>query len=213
MQALDQKMKIKEFIVSTTDKQFKILERLQPRISSWKENGIDRWHFIYLNNDPNLCIHMAGFTNNCSPNELNFQHVFDAIKRRHYADLLLLVTYYGHIQSELLVDKINQPKVPVDELTTLLFNQTSNGYLAYAHQLEQIYSTLTGVTSNEASQFRKEWNRKTQSTLNSADTILYDDKKTLSQYIRDNAFFSDGPFFLNAKFHEAKLLYEVVLNY
>ena len=205
-------MKINEIIVSEGDKQFKIFNRLQPKISNWMENGVDRWHFIYLNDDPNLCIHMAGFSNNYAPKELNFQHVFDAIKRRHYADLLLLVTYYGHMQNELLVDKINQPKVPIDELTALLFNETSNGYLAYAHQLEQIYSTLTGATSNEANQFRKEWISKPQSPLNSANTILHDRSKILSHYIKENAFFSEGPFFLNANFRQAKLLYESVLN-
>jgi hypothetical protein len=205
-------MKINEVIISETDKQFKIFNRMQPRITNWVEKGVERWHIIYLNDDPNLCIHMAGFSNNFIPQELNFQDVFNAIKRKHYADLLLLVTYYGHIHNDLLVDKINKPKVPIDELTTLLFNDTSNGYLAYAHQLEQIYTTLTGATSNEANKFRKEWNKKSESTINTADTILYDRTKSLSQYIIENAFFSEGPFFLSANFRQAKLLYESILN-
>ena len=205
-------MKINEVIISETDKRFKIFNRMQPRITNWVEKGVERWHIIYLNDDPNLCIHMAGFSNNFIPQELNFQDVFNAIKRKHYADLLLLVTYYGHIHNDLLVDKINKPKVPIDELTTLLFNDTSNGYLAYADQLEQIYTTLTGATSNEAKKFRKEWNKKSESTINTTDTILYDRTKSLSQYIIENAFFSEGPFFLSANFRQAKLLYESILN-
>jgi hypothetical protein len=205
-------MKINEIIISETDKQFKIFNRLHPRIATWVDQGVERWHIIYLNDNPNLCIHMSGFTNNFVPQELGFRQVFNAIKRKHYADLLLLVTYYGHIQNDLLVDKINKPKVPIDELTTLLFNDTSNGYLAYAHQLEQIYTTLTGATSNEANKFRKEWNKKSESTIKTADTILYDRTKSLSQYIIENAFFSEGPFFLSANFRQAKLLYESILN-
>lgn len=205
-------MKINEIIVSETDKQFKIFNRLQPKISSWTESGIDRWHFIYLNDDPNQCIHMAGFTTNFIPKELNFQFVYESIKRKHYSDLLLLVTYYGHMQNELLIDKINQPKYPVDELTALLFNETSNGYLAYAHQLEQIYTTISGVSANEANQFRKEWNKKSQTTLSKADTMSYDRNKTFAEYIAENSFFSEGPFFLNANFRQAKLLYESVMN-
>jgi hypothetical protein len=31
--------------------------------------------------------------------------------------------------------------------------------------------------------------------------------------MQENAFFSEGPFFLNANFHQAKLLYESVTGY
>jgi hypothetical protein len=205
-------MKINEILITESDKQFKVFNTLQPKISSWIENGVDRWHFIYLNDDPRLCIHMAGFSNNYAPKELNFSTALNGIRRKHYSDLLLLVTYYGHMDNESLVTKINNPKIPIDELTKLLFNETSNGYLAYAHQLEQIYSTLTGATSQESNRFRKLWNKKNQEVISSSNQIPYGRNKTLNQYINENAFYSEGPFFLNANFRQAKLLYESILN-
>ena len=54
-------MKINEILITESDKQFKVFNTLQPKISTWIENGVDRWHFIYLNDDPKLCIHMAEF--------------------------------------------------------------------------------------------------------------------------------------------------------
>jgi hypothetical protein len=205
-------MKINEILITESDKQFKVFNTLQPKISSWIENGVDRWHFIYLNDDPRLCIHMAGFSNNYAPKVLNFSAALNAIKRKHYADLLLLVTYYGHMDNETLVNKINTPKIPIDALTNLLFNEISNGYLAYAHQLEQIYSTLTGASAQESNRFRKLWNKKNQETISSANQIPYDRHKTFAQYINENAFYTEGPFFLNANFRQAKLLYESILN-
>jgi hypothetical protein len=205
-------MKINEILITESDKQFKVFNTLQPKISTWIENGVDIWHFIYLNDDPRLCIHMAGFSNNYAPKELNFSTTLNAIRRKHYADLLLLVTYYGHMDNGSLINKINTPKIPIDELTKLLFNETSNGYLAYAHQLEQIYSTLTGATAQESNRFRKLWNKKNQEVISTTDQIPYDRNKTLNQYINENAFYNEGPFFLNANFRQAKLLYESILN-
>ncbi len=205
-------MKITEIIISEDDKHFKTFYKIQPKISEWIENGVNRWHFIYINNDPHQCIHMAGFTENIAPKELNFKHVFNAIKRKNYSDLLLLLTYYGHMNNSLLIDKINQPKIPIDNLTNLLFNETSNGYLAYAYQLEQVYSTLTGATANEAIHFRRDWNKKKHTTMEIAKTIEYDKKRSFFEYMRENCFYDEGPFFLNANFGQAKLLYQSLMN-
>lgn len=205
-------MKINEAIVSEGDKLFNVFKRIRPRISEWSANGVNHWHFIYLNDDPNQCIHMSGFSENIESKELQFKSVLDAVKRKHYSDLLLLVTFYGHIHNELLINKINTPKVPIDALTEILFNETSNGYLAYAHQLEQIYATLTGATFNEAITFRRDWNKKKDTVIAHSDTILYNKNITLHQYIAENCFFDEGPFFLNANFRQAKLLYESLMN-
>lgn len=205
-------MKINEIIISEEEKEFREFQQLQPHITDWKSNGIERWHFIYLNNDPRQCIHIAGFSANFEPRELLFKSTFNALKRKHYSDLLLLVTFYGHMNNQLLVEKINQPKIPVDDLTELLFNESSNGYLAYAHQLEQIYTTMTGATSNEANQFRRDWNKKKESVITQSKGIAYKKNISIHDYITENSFFSEGPFFLSANFRQAKLLYESILN-
>ena len=79
-------MKINEILITESDKEFKVFNTLQPKISSWIENGVDRWHFIYLNDDPRLCIHMAGFSNNYAPKELNFSTAF---RNENFVDLHL----------------------------------------------------------------------------------------------------------------------------
>jgi hypothetical protein len=89
-------MKINEIIISEEEKEFREFQRLQPHITDWKSNGIKRWHFIYLNNDPRQCIHIAGFSANLEPRDLVFKSIFNALKRKHYSDLLLLVTFYGN---------------------------------------------------------------------------------------------------------------------
>lgn len=205
-------MKINEILVSEKDKEFKIFQKIQPKIVNWTKNGINLWHFIYINDDPHQCIHMAGFSNNAKPKESNFEEVFNEIKRKHYSDLLLLVTFYGHMENNQLIKKINHPKIPIDALTALLFNDSSNGYLAYAHQIEQVFSTLTGSTSLEASQFRKNWNKKSHDVYELAKNIIYDKNLTLNEYIHENSFFDEGPFFLNGNFQQAKLLYESLMN-
>jgi hypothetical protein len=205
-------MKISEIIISEDDKQFKTFHKIQPKISDCIENGVNRWHFIYINDDPRQCVHMAGFSENLAPKELNFKHAFNAIKRKHYSDLLLLLTYYGHMDNSLLVEKINQPKIPIDHLTALLFNETSNGYLAYGYQLEQVYSTLTGATAHESIQFRRDWNKKKHSAIDLVKSIAYNKELSLFDYIRENCFYEEGPFFLNANFQQAKLLYESLMN-
>lgn len=205
-------MNIKEIIVAEDHKLFYDFNRIYPQISVWKSNGITRWHFVYLNDDPNKCIHMAGFSANMEPKELGFALVFNALKRKHYADLLLLATYYGHMDNQQLVDKINQQKKPIDSLTQLLFNESSNGYLAYAHQLEQIYSTITGATSNEAVQFRRDWNKKKDVLISQSKNIVYTKNTSLHGFITENSFFDEGPFFLSANFRQAKLLHESMSN-
>jgi hypothetical protein len=203
-------MKINEILISETDREFKFFNKLQPKISTWIENGVNKLHFIYLNNDPSLCIHAAGFSSNYVPIELNFSSILNRLKRKHYADLLLLVTYYGHVDNEPLIKRINNPKTPKDELTRLLFNETSNGYLAYAHQLEHIYSALTGATALESSKFRKQWNKKNHKVISTANQILFEQDKSFTEYINASAFYSEGPFFLNANFRYAKILYDVM---
>lgn len=206
-------MNFNEVILSQNDRDIKVFKKIYPKIDDWAKNGINHWHFVYINEDIHQCVHISGYSDKKISKELNFEKVYNALYSKDYSDLLLLVTYYGHMCSEKLITKINQPMMHFNSFTEALFQDTSKGYLAYAHQFEQIYSALTGVTSIEATTFRKDWNKKKQDIIQFSRQIKFGKNSNLADYAHEYSFFEEGPFFLNANFRQAKILYESDANY
>lgn len=199
---------INEVLLTEKDSFLNDFLKTHTDLLSWIVNGVTHWHFVYMNNKPEKCIYMAGYSENAIPKQLVFNHAFNSLRKKDFGDLLLLLTYYGHMDTESLISKINTAQSPLDALSDFIMGNSSNGYLAYAHQLEQVYAALTGSTMHEAYHFRKQWNKKIIQSRNKASTIQYSDKLKLSEYMEKYSFFDEGPFFLNANFHKAKILFD-----
>jgi hypothetical protein len=88
----------------------------------------------------------------------------------------------------------------------------SFGYLVYAHQLEQIYTMLTGASSTEAITFRKDWNIKRRTTREMVSNIIIDDKSNLMTLINNRALDQKHFFCFHAPWRSAYHLYMHIFN-
>ena len=97
-------MNIEEVLIEETDIRFDVFKTLFPEILDWKSNGIQNWHFVMIDNDPEKCIFKRGYSNN-DPVEFCFDEIYNSIKEKSYERFLLLVTYYQVLPKDLLIQK------------------------------------------------------------------------------------------------------------
>ena len=145
--------------------------------------------------------------------EQSFIEMLHALPTINYDSLLFALTCYQHFNDQHFNQILNNSKhlikyLPViDNLLTPTF-----GHLVYAHQLEQIYIMLTGVSSTEAIAFRKDWNIKRRSTREMVSDILIDDNLNFMNLINSIALDQKHFFCFHAPWRSAYLLYMHLLK-
>jgi hypothetical protein len=127
-------------------------------------------HVVYgINGKPVLFNINFSNTNEVLPkNEFNIH--LQNLNQKSFSELLYLVTYYGFFkegEANLSLIKDNNSTGAIAS-----YLESSNGKLLYHYQLEQLYSSITNSTTEEAITFRKAINLKRPSAFEKAKTML-----------------------------------------
>ena len=199
-------MNIEELLIEESDIRFDEFKKLFPEMLDWKRNGIQRWHFVMIDNEPEKCILKRGYSNN-DPVEFCFDEIYHSLKEESYEHFLLLVTYYQVLPKNVLIQKLNEPFYLPNYFTTDLLKQNKNYIIAFGDQLEVLYRTLTGVSPWEAIEFRRDINKKNQEAIRKAKQIKATQSLNLYELICQKSFYDSGPFFLSPNYYGARLLY------
>ncbi len=199
-------MNIEEVLIEESDIRFDVFKTLFPEILDWKSNGIQRWHFVMIDNDPEKCIFKRGYSNNDSL-EFCFDEIYHSLKENSYERLLLLVSYYQVLPKDLLIQKLNQSFCLPNHFTKDLFKENKNYRIAFSDQLEVLYRTLTGASPWEAIEFRRDINKKNQKAIRKAKQIKASQSLNLYELICQKSFYDSGPFFVTPNYHGAHLLF------
>lgn len=194
-----------ELIIEANDPRFKTFAELYPEIEQWKYNGIVYFHFIYLNGDPSQCIIKRGYSNFEKAHQ-DFERIYIDLEDKSYHKLLLLSTYYGVIPSEKLLHTLNREQFLPCRFDDKTLDK-ENICIAFNDQVEVLYRTLTGVSPWEAIEFRRDLNKKNQSTIRKSREIKVNDQYNLYDWLCLKSFNEGIPMFLTANFYGAKLLY------
>lgn len=125
-----------------------------------------------------------------------------------FAEVLFITTIY---EKQLIHDstftKNNFETIPlIDELLTDSF-----GYLAFAHQMEQLYCMLTGCNYMEAVSFRKDWNIKRPKARELANSIFINADLTLATLLQERCL-ENNQFVFNANFYGSYLLWSQLIK-
>ena len=199
-------MNIEEVLIEESDIQFDVFKALFPEILDWKSNGIQRWHFVIIDNDPEKCIFKRGYSNNDSL-EFCFDEIYHSLKEKSYERLLLLVTYYQVFTKDILIQKLNESFYLPNYFTKDLLKENKNYRIAFSDQLEVLYRTLTGASPWEAIEFRRDINKKNQEAIRKAKQIKATQSLNMYALICQKSFYDSGPFFLTPNYYGARLLY------
>lgn len=199
-------MNIIEELFEETDIRFNVFKTLFPEILDWKSNGIQRWHFVIIDNDPEKCIFKRGYSNK-DPVECCFDEIYHSLKEKSYERLLLLVTYYQVLPKDVLIQKLNESFYLPNYFTKDLLKENKNYRIAFSDQLEVLYRTLTGASPWEAIEFRRDINKKNQEAIRKAKQIKATQSLNLYALICQKSFYDSGPFFLTPNYYGARLLY------
>ena len=199
-------MNIEELLIEESDIRFDVFKKLFPEILDWKNNGIQKWHFVMIDNNPEKCIFKRGYSNN-DPLEFCFDEIYHSIKEKSYERLLLLVTYYQILQKDVLIQKLNDSCYLPNHFTKDLLKENKNYRIAFSDQLEVLYRTLTGATPWEAIEFRRDINKKNQEAIRKAKQIRVTEASNMYELICQKSFYDSGPFFLSPNYYGARLLY------
>jgi hypothetical protein len=68
------------------------------------------------------------------------------------------------------------------------------------------------MNTDEVIQFRRNWNKKSQSVISLSKDIVINEKQTLFDLIMERTPFENYPFFVSALYKEAYLLYKFINN-
>jgi hypothetical protein len=196
-----------EFVMDESDVQFDHLSKLYPEVLEWKWNGISRWHFILIDGDPERCIYKKGYSGQESI-DLCFQEIYQAIHEINFTKILLLVTYYGVLEKNELIKKLNKScELP------FWFQEKGlhkNAYIAFGEQLEALYRSVTGASPWEAVEFRRDINKKNRTVIDKARHIKVSDDLNFYELICTKSFHEAGPFFLSANLYGARILFQAI---
>ncbi|MCF8342810.1 MAG: hypothetical protein K9I82_17670, partial [Chitinophagaceae bacterium] len=195
-------MNIIEVLIEETDIRFGVFKTLFPEILDWKSNGIQRWHFVIIDNDPEKCILKRGYSNNDSL-EFCFDEIYHSLKEKSYERLLLLVTYYQVFPKDVLIQKLNESFYLPNYFTKDLLKENKNYRIAFSDQLEVLYRTLTGASPWEAIEFRRDINKKNQEAIRKAKQIKATQSLNIYALICQKSFYDSGPFFLTPNYYGA----------
>ena len=124
------------------------------------------------------------------------------LNHKSFYQLLYLVTYYGFFKE----DEANLALIKDNNSTGAVasYLESTNGKLLYHYQVEQLYSSITNSTVEEAITFRKGINLKRPSAFEKAKAMLLPSGESLFDVLTKYRF---RDFTLYPKIKEAIALY------
>jgi hypothetical protein len=138
---------------------------------------------------------------------VSFTYYLQQISTKSFYQLLYLVTYYRFFKENEANLSLFKDNNRTGAIASYLEN--TNGKLLYHYQVEQLYSSLTNCTTEEAIAFRKAINLKRPSAFEKAKTMLLPSGESLFDILIKQRF---RDFTLYPKIKEAMELYNY-LNY
>ena len=157
---------------------------------------------VYGINDKPVLFHIY-FSNTYEvlpKNEFNIH--LQNLNQKLFSELLYLVTYYGFFKE----DEANLALIKDNNSTGAVasYLESTNGKLLYHYQLEQLYSSVTNSTIEEAIAFRKSINLKRPSAFEKAKALLFPSGESFFEVLTKYRF---RDFTLYPKIKEAIALY------
>ena len=133
---------------------------------------------------------------------VSFTYYLQQISTKSFYQLLYLVTYYGFFKED--EDNLSLIKDNNSFGAVASYLECTNGKLLYHYQVEQLYSSITNSTVEEAIAFRKSINLKRPSTFEKAEALLFPSGESLFEVLKKYRF---RDFTLYPKIKEAIALY------
>lgn len=138
----------------------------------------------------------------------SFKQSLKLCNQPSFGEVLFITTIY---EKQLINDSTftnnNFESIPlIDELLTDSF-----GYLAFAHQMEQLYCMLTGCNYMEAVSFRKDWNIKRPKARELANSIFISADFTLANLLQERCL-ENNQFVFNANFYGSHQLWSQLIK-
>lgn len=127
-------------------------------------------HVVYGINDKPVLFHI-NFSNTYEVLPKNeFKIHLQNLNQKSFSELLYLVTYYGFFKE----DEANLSLLKDNNSTGAVasYLESTNGKLLYHYQVEQLYSSISNSTVEEAITFRKAINLKRPSAFEKAKAML-----------------------------------------
>ena len=117
---------------------------------------------------------------------VSFTYYLQQISTKSFYQLLYLVTYYGLFKE----DEANLSLFKGNNSTSAIasYLESTNGKLLYHYQVEQLYSSITNSTVEEAITFRKAINLKRPSAFEKAKTMLLPSGESLFEVLTKYRF-------------------------
>ena len=159
-------------------------------------------HVVYGINDKPVLFHI-NFSNKAEDSTKNkFNIHLQNLNKKSFSELLYFVTYYGFFKE----DEANLSLIKDNNITGVIasYLESTNGKLLYHYQVEQLYSSISNSTIDEAITFRKAINLKRPSAFEKAKTMLLPSGESLFEVITKYRF---RDFTLYPKIKEAIALY------
>ncbi len=159
-------------------------------------------HVVYgINGKPVLFhVHFSNNDEDSTKNEFNIY--LQNLNHKSFYQLLYLVTYYGFFKE----DEANLALLKDNKRNGAIacYLECTDGKLLYHYQIEQLYSSITNATVEEAITFRKAINLKRPSAFENAKTIILPSGESLFDVLTKQRF---RDFTLYPKIKEAMELY------
>jgi hypothetical protein len=136
---------------------------------------------------------------------VSFTYYLQQISSTSFYQLLYLVTYYGFFKEDEANLSLIKDNNSTDAVASYL--ESTNGKLLYHYQVEQLFSSITNSTAEEAIIFRKAINLKRPSAFEKAKSLLFSSGETLFDVLTQYRF---RDFTLYPKIKEALELYNYI---
>ena len=159
-------------------------------------------HVVYGINDKPVLFHI-NFSNKAEDSTKNkFNIHLQNLNQKSFSELLYLVTYYEFFKE----DEANLSLLKDNNSTGAVasYLESTNGKLLYHYQVEQLYSSISNSTVEEAITFRKGINLKRPSAFEKAKAMLLPSGESLFDVLTKYRF---RDFTLYPKIKEAIALY------
>lgn len=145
-------------------------------------------------------INFSNKAEDSTKNEFNIN--LQNLNHKSFSELLYLVTYYGFFKEDESNLSLLKDSNCIGAVASYL--ESTNGKLLYHYQVEQLYSSITNSTVEEAITFRKAINLKRPSAFEKAKTMLLPSGESLFDVLAKYRF---KDFTLYPKIKEALELY------
>jgi hypothetical protein len=118
---------------------------------------------------------------------VSFTYYLQQISTKSFYQLLYLVTYYGFFKEDVAnLSLFKDNNKGTGAVASYL--EPTNGKLLYHYQVEQLYSSITNSTVEEAIAFRKAINMKRPSAFEKAKYLLFPSGETLFDVLTQYRF-------------------------